>query len=187
VYSHSDEYSSSYRPHCSSLVVGAESDRISLMPIVAILVVLLVMVGCVSPSIPESSVTGRVHEVKIGEGITPKVIDAKTGNEVRWVNTRSSPVHISLKRPVSARLSCRNGFASTEGYEFVGSPDSDALLGTTVNSNGFASLCFSDSVIYNYAVTGTALVGCLSTPIHRWLVNLMRLSFSLRRLPELDA
>jgi plastocyanin len=130
------------------------------MPIVAAIVGLLVMVGCVSAPVPESSLTGKVHEVKIGEVITPKeVITAKTGDEIRWVNTKSSPVHLTLKKPVSAGLSCRKGFASTEGFKFVGSPDPDVVLSTTVNSNGFVSLCFSDFGIYNYAVTGTALEG----------------------------
>ena len=120
---------------------------------------LLATVGCTSAPIPESSRTGIITEVRIGDVLTPKVSQAKTGDEVRWVNTTNSPVHVSLRKPVNAGLSCRKGFVSNEGFEFVGAPNPDSLIGATVNSNEFASLCFSDSGIYDYTVRGTELEG----------------------------
>ena len=58
---------------------------------------LLVTVGCASATapVPESSRTGMVTEVKIGEVLTPKVSNAKTDDEVRWINATNSPVHMS--------------------------------------------------------------------------------------------
>ena len=119
----------------------------------------LVAFGCTSAAIPESSRTGQSIEIKIGEGLTPKVSHAKTGDEVRWVNTTNSPVHIALKKNVNEPLSCLKGFVSNEGFEFVGSPNPKNILGATVHSNDFASLCFSDSGIYDYTVKGTELEG----------------------------
>jgi hypothetical protein len=49
---------------------------------------------------------------------------------------------------MKALLSCLRGFVSNEGFEFVGSPDPDSLLGATVNTNEHASLCFSDPVAH---------------------------------------
>jgi plastocyanin len=109
--------------------------------------------------VPESSVTGKVTEIKVDKVLTPKVSHAKTGDEVRWVNMTNSPVHISVKKPVSAGLSCQKGFVFSEGFEFVGSPNPDNFLGATVNSTEFASLCFSSSGIYDYTVRGTELEG----------------------------
>jgi|RhiMetdeSRZDD1v2_1073273.scaffolds.fasta_scaffold149842_4 plastocyanin len=126
-------------------------------------IVLLVTVGCAGASasapVPESSRTGMVTEVKIGEVLTPKVSNAKTDDEVRWINATNSPVHIVLKKPMSALLSCLKGFVPNEGFEFVGSPDPNSLLGATVNTNEHASLCFSHSGIYEYKVKGTELEG----------------------------
>ena len=57
-------------------------------------------------------------------------------------------------RPVGAILrasAClRERVMSTEGFEFVGSPNPDVTIGAIVNSHEFASLCFSDAGIYDY-------------------------------------
>jgi plastocyanin len=104
--------------------------------------------------------TGAVSEVRIGDLVlTPKVITVKAGDEVRWVNTRKSPIQITVDRPMSAGLSCLKGFVSNERFEFVGAPDPKVLNAAKVNSNEFASLCFSASGIYNYTVKGTDLEG----------------------------
>ena len=122
---------------------------------------LLVIVGCASAPVPESSGTGTVFEVQIGDLLIPAMITVKQQDEVRWVNTTSSAMHISLTKPLSAPLSCLKGFEFSEGFGFVGSPNPDSFLGATVNSNEFASLCFSDTGIYEYTVrtAGTKLAG----------------------------
>jgi plastocyanin len=121
---------------------------------------LLITIGCTGTPVPESSLSGAVSEVTIGDLVlTPKVITVKTGDEVRWVNTRKSPIQITVEKPVSAGLSCLKGFVANEGFEFVGSPDPTAVIAAKVNSNEFAGLCFSASGIYNYTVKGTNLEG----------------------------
>jgi len=107
---------------------------------------ILVTVGCASrPPFPESSLTGRIVEVKIGESLTPKEITAKQGDEVRWVNTTNDSVDISFVEALDNRVSCQKGFVSAGwGYLFLGeSLHSESLVVATVRSNRFASLCFS--------------------------------------------
>lgn len=111
---------------------------------------LLLVIGCAS-RVPESSPTGTIFEVKISD-VIPEVITVRERDEVRWFNMTDSTVHISLTKPVDARLSCLKGFDSGHGFDFVGSPTLDVTIGATVNSHEFASLCFSDSGIYNYTV-----------------------------------
>jgi plastocyanin len=121
---------------------------------------LLITIGCTVTPVPESSSTGVVSEVRIGDLVlTPQVITVKTRDEVRWVNTRKSPIEITVEKPMSAGLSCLKGFVSNEGFEFVGSPDPNSLIAAKLNSNEFASLCFSASGIYSYTVKGTDLEG----------------------------
>jgi plastocyanin len=121
---------------------------------------LLITIGCTGTPVPESSLTGAVSEVRIGDMVlTPKVITVKTRDEVRWVNTRKFPIEIRVEKPVSAGLSCLKGFVFNEGFEFVGSRDPKALIAAKINTDEFASLCFSASGIYNYTVDGTDLEG----------------------------
>jgi len=124
---------------------------------------ILVTVGCASrPPFPESSLSGRIVEVKIGESLTPKEITAKQGDEVRWVNTTNDSVDISFVEALDNRVSCQKGFVSTGwGYLFLGeSLHFESLVVATVHSNQFASLCFSAPGTYAYTMkretTGTS-------------------------------
>jgi plastocyanin len=115
----------------------------------------LVTVGCAShPPFPESSLTGIVSEVRIGESLTPKEITAKQGDEVRWVNSTSGPVDISFVESLDGRVSCQKGFVSAGwGYLFFSdSSQPDFLVVATVHSNEYASLCFSTPGTYAYTM-----------------------------------
>ena len=75
---------------------------------------ILVTMGCASsPPFPESSLTGKMVEVKIGESLTPKEITAKPGDIMRWVNTTGGAVDISFVEPLDGLVSCQKGFVST--------------------------------------------------------------------------
>ena len=123
---------------------------------------ILVTVGCAGspPPFPESSLTGGLFEVKIGESLTPKVVTAKRGDEVRWVNTTSGPVDIALMQSQDELISCQKGFASPGwGYLFQSSA-LEFLLIATVHPNDSASLCFAIPGTYTYTVrTKTATTG----------------------------
>ena len=114
---------------------------------------ILVTVGCVShPPFPESSLTGKLFEVKIGESVTPKMVIAKRGDEVRWVNTRSVPVDIIFAQSQDEMISCQKGFASTGWGYLFGSSESESIVVATVHTNDSASLCFAIPGTYDYTV-----------------------------------
>lgn len=116
----------------------------------------LVTVGCAGhPPFPESSLSGRIVEVKISEALTPKEITAKQGDELRWVNTTGDPVHISFVEPLDGRVSCQKGFVSAGWGYLFGSPVSEPefLVVATVHGNEYASLCFSSPGTYAYTMT----------------------------------
>jgi plastocyanin len=124
-------------------------------------VAILVTVGCVShPPFPESSLTGGLFEVLIGESLTPKVVTAKQGDEVRWVNTTSGPVDISFVQSQDDLISCQKGFVSTGWGYLFGSMKHESLVVATVHTNDSASLCFAIPGTYAYTVrTKTATTG----------------------------
>jgi plastocyanin len=114
----------------------------------------LVMIGCAGHPFPESTLTGKIVEVKIGEALTPTEITAKQGDELRWVNTTGDPVNISFVEPLDGRVSCQKGFvAAGWGYLFRGiAPQPEFLVVATVHGNEHASLCFSTPGTYAYTV-----------------------------------
>lgn len=115
----------------------------------------LVTAGCASHHpFPESSLTGRVVEVKVSESLTPKEITAEQGDEVRWLNTTGAPVHISFVEPLDGRVSCQKGFVSAGwGYLFRGiASQPEFLVVATVRGNQYASLCFSTPGTYAYTI-----------------------------------
>jgi plastocyanin len=117
--------------------------------------VALVTMGCAShPPFPESSRTGKIVEIQIGESLTPREIAAKQGDEVRWVNSTSVPVDISFMEPLDNRVSCQKGFVSAGwGYLFSGgSGQPESLVVATVHSSKYASLCFSAPGTYTYTM-----------------------------------
>lgn len=113
----------------------------------------LVTVGCAGhPTLPESSLTGRIVEVKVGESLTPMEITAKQGDEVRWVNTTSDAVDIAMDKSLDGVVSCQKGFLSKGwGYLFEGS-EPDFLIIAKLHSHDHVSLCFSTPGTYTYAV-----------------------------------
>jgi plastocyanin len=124
-------------------------------------VAILVTVGCAShPPFPESSLTGELFEVKIGESLTPRLVTAKRGDEVRWVNTTSGPVDISFVQSQDDLISCQKGFVSAGWGYLFGSMKHESLVVATVRTNDSASLCFAIPGTYAYTVrTKTATTG----------------------------
>jgi len=114
---------------------------------------ILITVGCASqPPFPESSLTGGLFEVKIGESVTPPVVTAKRGDEVRWVNMTSGPVDIFLVQAQDDLISCQKGFASTGWGYLFGSQAHETILVATVHPNDSVSLCFAVPGTYDYTV-----------------------------------
>jgi plastocyanin len=116
-------------------------------------VVVLISSGCAGHTrFPETSLTGNVHEVKLGESVTPPDVTAKRGDEVRWVNMSHAPVDVSLVQTQEELISCQKGFASTNlGYVF-GTSEYENIVMATVRPSEYAGLCFSIPGKYFYTI-----------------------------------
>jgi len=111
---------------------------------------LLWLAGCASETeLWKSTRTGHIHDIKVGDSLSPERFDVRTGDEVRWINTRSAPVKIVFVDPIKDRVSCQKGFQHG-GLKGLFSDDASAIEVTTIEPNQYASLCFSAPGSYTY-------------------------------------
>ena len=106
------------------------------------LILSLIGLSACAMSTPPTTRSGEIHDVKIEEGVEPTTLSAGIGDEVRWVNHRSSDVRIDFLDGALDEVSCQRGFTSWMGMQ---------KESTTVAANKSASLCFSKAgvVLYN--------------------------------------
>ena len=104
---------------------------------------LLIATGCqTSPLTSENrelakfTRTGAIHDIRIGETITPTELTVRPGDEVRWVNGRSASGQIVFTDSLRDRVSCQNRFTGRDS--------------TKVDPNEYVSLCFSSPGTYKY-------------------------------------
>src|SRR5690606_4133434 len=78
--------------------------------------VLATAVGCASirgtDSISDTSRTGAIHTVNFEERMTPTNLRVQPGDEVRWVNQRSTAVTVEFWGDALADVTCQTGFSS---------------------------------------------------------------------------
>ena len=105
------------------------------------LLTLLTLTGCATP-FPNSTRTGRIHDVNIEHDVIPAELTVAIGDEIRWVNHRVGRVSVYFLDDIQKRLSCERGFRSwcTAGRFSPISPYQGA------------SLCFSTAGVYKYNV-----------------------------------
>jgi plastocyanin len=110
---------------------------------VIIAMALLAAAGCqTSPLTSENrelakfTRTGAIHDIRIGDTITPAELTARPGDEVRWVNGRSASGQIVFTTSLRDRVSCQNRFTGRDS--------------TKVDPNEYVSLCFSSPGTYKY-------------------------------------
>ncbi|BCA56155.1 conserved exported protein of unknown function [Nitrospira sp. KM1] len=84
-----------------------------------------------------------VRYVEINKEVTPRVLFARIGEEVRWHNASSSPIRVGILN-VAWRdvVSCETGFGSFGAMEDV----------VTIPPQDYASLCFSKATTVQYNV-----------------------------------
>ena len=114
---------------------------------------LFLTIGCAThPPFPTASLTGKVFVVNVGESLNPQVISAKSGDEVRWINTLNVTVDIYFAQPLNDRISCQKGFVSSGwGYLFGSeSPEVENIVVATVHSSEVVNLCFAAPGTYRY-------------------------------------
>lgn len=93
-------------------------------------------------SIADSTRTGAIHTVSFEDRMTPATLEVRPGDEVRWVNKRSSPVTVQFLGNALEDVSCQAGFSSLFRRQ---------QEAATIKPNESASLCFgkSGTVTYN--------------------------------------
>jgi plastocyanin len=102
--------------------------------------------GCASirgtDSIADTTRTGAIHDVSFEERMTPASLRVRPGDEVRWVNKRSTPVTVEFLGDALANVSCQSGFSSLLRRQ---------QETATIEPNQSASLCFDmpGTVTYN--------------------------------------
>lgn len=108
-----------------------------------ILTVVLAMAGChtdpltsVNRDLAKFTRTGTIHDIRIGEAISPAQLTVRPGDEVRWINGRSASGQIVFTETLRDKVSCQNKFSGKDS--------------THVNPNEYVSLCFSAPGTYRY-------------------------------------
>jgi plastocyanin len=100
---------------------------------------LLAASGCASvagtAAIASTSRTGIVHAVNFEEKMTPVNLRVQPGDEIRWVNQRSTPVTVEFLADALKGVTCQAGFSS-----FLRRQQEMA----TIAPNESASLCFGE-------------------------------------------
>lgn len=77
--------------------------------------------------------TGIIHDVNFEERMTPASVRVQPGDEVRWVNQRSTPVTVEFLGDALDDVVCQSGFSNL----FRRQQES-----ATIQPNESASLCF---------------------------------------------
>ena len=105
--------------------------------------------GCTS--LPPTSRTAAIHDVKIEEKLSAEHLLVQPGDEVRWVNLRKLGAYVDIPNLKSGDLSCQRGFTN-----WMGSLEELIYL----KPNETASLCFKKPMVINYNIRAeTSLPG----------------------------
>jgi plastocyanin len=109
-------------------------------------VALLAIAGCATiagtGAIASTTRTGKIHDVKFEARMTPENLRVQPGDEIRWVNQRSTPVTVEFLGEALDDVTCQSGFSSLLRRQ---------QESTTIQPNESASLCFGKvgTVTYN--------------------------------------
>lgn len=115
----------------------------------AVAVVLLATGGCATlagtGSIADSSRTGAIHDVRFEERMSPVNLRVQVGDEVRWVNHRTTDVRLEFLDGALDDVVCQSGFSSRLRR---------LQESATIKPNQSVSLCFGqvDTIRYNARV-----------------------------------
>lgn len=107
---------------------------------------LLAAAGCAAIAgtggIAGTSRTGVIHDVNFEQRMTPVNLSVQPGDEIRWVNQRSTPVTVEFLGNALDEVVCQSGFSSLLRRQ---------QESATIEPNESASLCFgrAGTVTYN--------------------------------------
>src|ERR671931_250893 len=75
---------------------------------------IMLLLGMACSSMPDTSRTGQIHDVKIIESqLQPTEVSVRPGDEVRWLNYRTKPVRIIFLDRLDETVSCERGFSGS--------------------------------------------------------------------------
>ena len=95
--------------------------------------------------IPTVTRTGEVKDIIIQDDVSPAVVTANPGDEIRWINKRQGDARVIFLLPVEGQLSCQRGFG---GLMSANKNQYTAKL----DSNETASVCFKFPLEIKYVV-----------------------------------
>ena len=94
---------------------------------------------------PTVTRTGEVKDIVIQDNVSPAIVTANPGDEIRWINKRQGDARVVFLLPVEGQLSCQRGFG---GLMNANKNQYTAKL----NSNETASVCFKFPSEIKYVV-----------------------------------
>lgn len=109
-------------------------------------VALLAIAGCATiagtAGIATTTRTGTIHDVRFEQRMSPPELWVRAGDEIRWVNQRSTPVTVEFLEDALKNVTCQSGFSSMLRRQ---------QEATEIKPNESASLCFgkAGTVTYN--------------------------------------
>jgi plastocyanin len=109
-------------------------------------VTLLATAGCAAiagtSGIASTTRTGTIHDVSFEERMTPADLSVRVGDEIRWVNRRSTPVTVEFLEDALDNVTCQSGFSNLLRRQ---------QESAAIKPNESASLCFGrvGTVSYN--------------------------------------
>lgn len=108
--------------------------------------------GCGTPSLSKHN---TVREVRIGEEVTPRLLQVQRGDEVRWQNQLERPVQVGI-----LNTKWQDDIVCQKGFRRFGQID-DLV---TIPPHSYVSLCFSKpgTIRYNVWLDPKNLTGSMS-------------------------
>jgi plastocyanin len=101
-------------------------------------------------SLPTTSRTSTMHEVKVGTKLSPENFSVAPGDEVQWTNMRQEWILIHVPNLYTEDLSCQRGFKNLLSLVWES---------VRINPNDTVSLCFKHLGIVLYTVRTQTGVG----------------------------
>lgn len=105
----------------------------------------LAIAGCAAiagtSGIADNTRTGSIHDVRFEERMSPGNMRVRVGDEVRWINQRSTAVKLEFLEGSLEDVVCQSGFSSLLRRQ---------QESATIKPNDSASLCFGETGTVRY-------------------------------------
>lgn len=107
---------------------------------------------------PTITRTGEVKEIIIRDDVSPAIVTAHPGDEIRWINRQQDEARVIFLLPMEGQLSCQRGFG---GLMSANKNQYTAKL----RANETASVCFKHPSEIKYVVRANSTLSNGEEPI----------------------